>query len=696
MKPPKKKFDWSQLPAPVARDSAGAERAHRMAQGASRQRTMSAATPVVRRNIDRAPEPIKPEYNDPYRQPTLAHMADKIAEGAMWVPGAQLPAAAWQTARAVQQGDPLKGLLAAPMALIHAPNVSPALEALSAGQVERAALARMVTTGERRGAVSRARRWAAEKLDPSVAADRRALVTDEMTGLGNRRAFEDARPRIDADPAMSWITLDAQRLKAVNTQYGQLGGDALLRRSGDAVHAALKDIPGARGFHVSGDEFAIAVPKGMEQTVMERASSARIPVHADGRLGSAGLVGHVGDTYAAADKGLQGAKAAAKKAEPLTPVLDFLKKVKATGPDLAGEGGFAKIGRTRGVKFDAPHPAYGISAEGKNVPVPERFQHLKQQVPPPPSAIPQLPLTRKQPLTAKSTRETSDLLDRVYNNFKKAEKQGAIERGVQAGAPEWWRADATRQRFYNELGPDKGEAAFREWAKQFAGTSAMSDASSNMARSMFLFPQLEHPSGHTLSVFRKEGLNPTLPKGIGTIAGQTQGKVMADILDPAVSNPWALGDRAKMQSMYENTTGNWRPSTHDRHMGRTGLNDMEFPSSIGGNQYDPFETATNLRANELMKRGDLPVAPGKAPDAPYQASMWVGNGEKTGVLSDPRNVDQLFSDQMAEYARAHGISESEFMRRFARRDPALFEGMTDLTTVRAVPAHKAQGRLPGF
>jgi len=80
---------------------------------------------------------------------------------------------------------------------------------------------------------------------------------------------------------------------------------------------------------------------------------------------------------------MQAAKGAAKQAEPLTPVLDFLKRVKETGPNLASEGGFAKIGRTRGVKFDAPHPAYGVNSEGARVPVPEMYKHLGLELPPP-------------------------------------------------------------------------------------------------------------------------------------------------------------------------------------------------------------------------------------------------------------------------------------------------------------------------
>jgi diguanylate cyclase (GGDEF)-like protein len=72
----------------------------------------------------------------------------------------------------------------------------------------------------------------------------RALVTDELTGIGNRRAWEEG----DRRPFQA--TLDVEGLKWVNDNLGWAAGDALLR----AVAAAILE-EGVRGYRLGGDEF---------------------------------------------------------------------------------------------------------------------------------------------------------------------------------------------------------------------------------------------------------------------------------------------------------------------------------------------------------------------------------------------------------------------------------------------------------
>ena len=73
---------------------------------------------------------------------------------------------------------------------------------------------------------------------------RRELLTSPVTGLPNRRAFDEAGPG-DA-VAMS----DADGLKAFNDRFGYEAGDALLRAKADALKQA-----GLTAFHDKGDEF---------------------------------------------------------------------------------------------------------------------------------------------------------------------------------------------------------------------------------------------------------------------------------------------------------------------------------------------------------------------------------------------------------------------------------------------------------
>ena len=72
----------------------------------------------------------------------------------------------------------------------------------------------------------------------------RALLVDELTGLGNRRAWEDRERR----PVQAM--LDVEGLKWVNDNVGWQAGDALLR----VVAAAICD-DGMRGYRLGGDEF---------------------------------------------------------------------------------------------------------------------------------------------------------------------------------------------------------------------------------------------------------------------------------------------------------------------------------------------------------------------------------------------------------------------------------------------------------
>ena len=72
----------------------------------------------------------------------------------------------------------------------------------------------------------------------------RALLTDELTGLGNRRAWEEGERK----PVQAM--LDVEGLKWVNDNVGWALGDALLRTVASALRAH-----GVRGYRLGGDEF---------------------------------------------------------------------------------------------------------------------------------------------------------------------------------------------------------------------------------------------------------------------------------------------------------------------------------------------------------------------------------------------------------------------------------------------------------
>lgn len=73
---------------------------------------------------------------------------------------------------------------------------------------------------------------------------RQELLIDELTGLGNRRAYGEApRKKVQA-------SLDADGLKWINDNLGHESGDKLLAAIGQALREATGD-----AYHVSGDEF---------------------------------------------------------------------------------------------------------------------------------------------------------------------------------------------------------------------------------------------------------------------------------------------------------------------------------------------------------------------------------------------------------------------------------------------------------
>jgi diguanylate cyclase (GGDEF)-like protein len=87
--------------------------------------------------------------------------------------------------------------------------------------------------------------------------------SDTLTGLGNRRAFDEvldqevARSRRTGVP-LSLIVADLDCFKDVNDRFGHLVGDELLRAVAGALEEAIRRSD--RCFRWGGDEFAIVLP----------------------------------------------------------------------------------------------------------------------------------------------------------------------------------------------------------------------------------------------------------------------------------------------------------------------------------------------------------------------------------------------------------------------------------------------------
>lgn len=100
---------------------------------------------------------------------------------------------------------------------------------------------------------------------------RKLAVTDELTGLRNRRAFEErlgmefsmARRR---KRELSVLLIDVDDFKKVNDRWGHAAGDEVLRRLGVILQTTVRlpDLPARYG----GEEFVVLLPESGEESAL--------------------------------------------------------------------------------------------------------------------------------------------------------------------------------------------------------------------------------------------------------------------------------------------------------------------------------------------------------------------------------------------------------------------------------------------
>jgi diguanylate cyclase (GGDEF)-like protein/PAS domain S-box-containing protein len=143
---------------------------------------------------------------------------------------------------------------------------------------------------------------------------------DVLTGLVNRRRFEEELERCGGDPTCSGgavVIVDVDHFKFVNDSLGHEAGDAVLR----AVASSLRERVGSRGLpaRLGGDEFAVLLPGAGEQEARDlalsllhavRSRETRVPVTASAGISvfDAGPTHNPGDALVAADIALYEAK----------------------------------------------------------------------------------------------------------------------------------------------------------------------------------------------------------------------------------------------------------------------------------------------------------------------------------------------------------------------------------------------------
>ncbi len=125
---------------------------------------------------------------------------------------------------------------------------------------------------------------------------------DALTGLANRRAFEEELSAAVAAGAPTVLLLDLNGFKAVNDRYGHAVGDQLLAVIARRIAAEVP--PGSIAARMGGDEFAVLLPSvsaPAEDLAVQLRSAIHRPVHAGGQdLLVGASIGIAGATGAAA------------------------------------------------------------------------------------------------------------------------------------------------------------------------------------------------------------------------------------------------------------------------------------------------------------------------------------------------------------------------------------------------------------
>jgi diguanylate cyclase (GGDEF)-like protein len=96
------------------------------------------------------------------------------------------------------------------------------------------------------------------------AASREARV-DPLTGLGNRRAFEEAIARETARDSgrLALVLIDVNDFKSINDRHGHPVGDECLRRVAEVLRLTVRAAD--RCYRWGGDEFAVLLPDAGER-----------------------------------------------------------------------------------------------------------------------------------------------------------------------------------------------------------------------------------------------------------------------------------------------------------------------------------------------------------------------------------------------------------------------------------------------
>jgi len=138
-----------------------------------------------------------------------------------------------------------------------------------------------------------------------TAEDRRQAMYDLLTGLFNRRAFDDLMHRELSlrdrhGHALSMVMIDLDHFKAVNDTYGHHAGDVVLRDLADILREVCRpsDLPCRWG----GEEFACLLPQTDLENALKVAERLRAAIEVHDFPGVGKVTASLGISQAALDE----------------------------------------------------------------------------------------------------------------------------------------------------------------------------------------------------------------------------------------------------------------------------------------------------------------------------------------------------------------------------------------------------------
>jgi diguanylate cyclase len=124
---------------------------------------------------------------------------------------------------------------------------------------------------------------AMESLRAELDAARAEALTDALTSLANRRAFDARLPELmgaaaDTGRPLALLMLDLDHFKSINDRFGHAVGDAVLRRTAQTIKGALREQDLAA--RTGGEEFCAVLPATPMADAMDIADRLRLAVAA--------------------------------------------------------------------------------------------------------------------------------------------------------------------------------------------------------------------------------------------------------------------------------------------------------------------------------------------------------------------------------------------------------------------------------